>query len=265
MRKLFTLFLTVALLLTLAPAAMAASTAASAAWLNTSELENGVIGVQYKSASGKGLKLVVAKDGTSYTYDLNNAGHEEFFPLQSGSGAYKVTVLENTSGNKYRSIYSQTVSLKLKDASLVYLNSVQNVNWTEAEKTVAKALELTGSLKTDKAKVQAIYDYVIKTVKYDNELAKTVKAGYIPDIDAVLASRKGICYDYASLFAAMARSVGIPAKLLMGQADDVEQYHAWNEVYLDGKWITVDTTVDAVKGNGSFAKDAAKYAAAKIY
>lgn len=74
--------------------------------------------------------------------------------------------------------------------------------------------------------------WVTDNVAYDTQLAATVKSGYVPDPDSVLAKRSGICYDYASLMAAMVRSQGIPARLVVGYAAD-NIYHAWNEG-LDG-------------------------------
>lgn len=265
MRKLFTLLLAAVMLLSVAPVSAWAAASDADSWLNKDNLGRGVIGVHYKADSGKNLKLQITKDGLSYTYDLAKDGTEEFFPLQSGNGSYKIAVMENTGGNKYKNVYSSAFNMELKDGSAVYLNSIQNINWSQAGKTVQKAKQLTAGLVNNTAKVQAIYDYITASIVYDDELAASVKPGYIPELDDVLRVKKGICYDYASLFAAMARSAGIPAKLLMGASDYVDTYHAWNQVYLNGEWVTVDTTVDAVKGNGVFAKDASKYRAAKVY
>ena len=55
-------------------------------------------------------------------------------------------------------------------------------------------------------------------------------------MDKVLAEKKGICFDYASLMAAMLRSQGIPTKLVIGYAGDA--YHAWIHTYIPEKgWI----------------------------
>lgn len=55
----------------------------------------------------------------------------------------------------------------------------------------------------------------------------------------------------------------------MGNTSYVTQYHAWNEVLMDGKWVTIDTTVDASsaksKKNTDFIKASSKYTAAKYY
>ena len=242
-----------------------ASAASAASWLNDSKLSAGSIGVQYQADSGARVKVMVTKDGTSYTYDLKNNGTEESFPLQLGSGTYKIAVLENTTGNKYKSVYSATKDVVLADANAVYLNSTQNVNWAAAPEVVAKAKELTAGLNTDEAKVKAIYDYIIGSVTYDYELAANVATGYIPNLSQVLVDGTGICYDYSSLFAALTRSGGVPTKLMMGTSEYVNVYHAWNEVLLNGAWVTVDTTVDAGSGSAAFAKDSSKYVAAKSY
>ena len=70
--------------------------------------------------------------------------------------------------------------------------------------------------------------------------------GYIPNIDSVLSEQKGICYDYAAVLASLLREAGLPAKLVMGYREDMDAYHAWNQVLADGRWITVDATYGAV-------------------
>lgn len=261
MRKVFTFLLAVTLLLTFAPvAAFAAETSTAGSWLNAANLDKGVVGIDYESAGTARTKLMITKEKTSYTYDLAAKGTEEFFPLQMGNGSYKISILENTSGNKYKSVYSKTVEVAIANAGAVYLNSVQNVSWAGASNAIAKAKELTKNLTSDSDKVEAIYNFVVNAISYDNSLAATVAAGYIPDVDSVLAEGTGICYDYASLFAAMTRSIGIPTKLEMGTSEYVTEYHAWNEVQLNGEWVTVDSTV-----GGEMVKDAAKYTVAKTY
>ena len=56
----------------------------------------------------------------------------------------------------------------------------------------------------------------------------------------------GDCNEHASLFAALARSIGIPAAIATGvtRLGDAMYYHAWNEVCLNGQWYSLDTTTD---------------------
>jgi Transglutaminase-like superfamily len=66
----------------------------------------------------------------------------------------------------------------------------------------------------------------------------------IPDARTTLSTRIGDCNEHAALFAALARNVGIPTRVIAGVTfyDGAFYYHAWNEVCLDDKWYSVDTT-----------------------
>lgn len=238
-------------------------------WLGLEQLNRGAIVIRYDVKAGIKTKLVIAKGQNKYTYGLIPNKQQEVFPLQMGNGDYTITVLEQISGTKYKIVKEADVTLKLPDRSHVFLNSVQNINWSSSDKATELAKKLTRSAKSDKEKVEVIYEYIIGTIKYDTALASSELTDYLPDIDRTLEGKKGMCYDYASLFASMLRSVDIPTKLVMGSTDYVDVYHAWNEVYLNGKWVTIDTTVDASwKSKGAafkMIKDASRYSAAKYY
>ncbi len=63
----------------------------------------------------------------------------------------------------------------------------------------------------------------------------------------VLACRKGKCTEYATLFASLARSVGIPTRIALGDRMVGGQWagHMWNEVFV-GRWIPVDAGANEV-------------------
>ncbi len=74
----------------------------------------------------------------------------------------------------------------------------------------------------------------------------------------IVKSRKAVCLGFATLMASLCRSIDIPCNVVSGYALGVgndtawtdisiatdEQNHAWNEVYVDGRWMIVDTTWD---------------------
>ena len=66
----------------------------------------------------------------------------------------------------------------------------------------------------------------------------------IPDALTTLKNRLGDCNEHASLFAALSRAAGIPTKIAAGVVfhNGAFYYHAWNEVCLEGSWISLDTT-----------------------
>jgi len=270
MKKLLLTCLTAFTLISFAPTHTYASTLSTTdSWLDTSTVSEGFIAVHYNAPSHTRTKLMISKNDVNYTYDLNATQADSSFPLQLGNGTYNVTILENTSGNSYKKVQGDSLEMNLNDANAVYLASTQNVDWKNASAVISKAQQLTKNATTDEQKAQAIYNYITTNVKYDYKFASALPAVYVPNAANTLVSNTGICYDYASLNAAMLRSVGVPTKLVMGTSTNVKEYHAWNEVFLNGQWVTVDTTIDAtLKQNGkttTLAKNAAEYKAAKTY
>lgn len=63
---------------------------------------------------------------------------------------------------------------------------------------------------------------------------------YRPDPDATVKSQKGICWDFAVLAKVMLESQGIKCRVVIGHSDN--EYHAWNDVWLDGEWVRYDMT-----------------------
>ncbi len=59
----------------------------------------------------------------------------------------------------------------------------------------------------------------------------------------VLHAREGVCRDYAALYTALARAVGIPSRMCSGVVywEDGFYYHAWAESYV-GQWLAFDPT-----------------------
>ena len=109
--------------------------------------------------------------------------------------------------------------------------------WYTADmKAVKLAEELSGESADDLDFVGRVYEYVTRHIVYDEVFAASAPVNYIPDVDQVLESGKGICMDYAALMTAMLRSQGIPAKMDIGYSGDA--YHAWLSVYIKEKgWV----------------------------
>ena len=220
------------------------------------------------NCSGAGKKLMVrvygpsyGVNGTKYTYNLN-PGEWTTFPLSDGSGAYKVVVHENTTGNKYSTLLTAEFTVTLTDEFAPFLRPNQYVNYQNAVNSIAKAAQLTQRVADPLVKVEKIYQFVVNNVTYDQQKAATVQSGYLPVLDETLATGKGICFDYAALMAGMLRSQGVPCKLVVGYAGTV--YHAWisvwtaetgwidGAVYFDGaSWHRMDPTFISSGGNSA--------------
>jgi transglutaminase-like putative cysteine protease len=93
-------------------------------------------------------------------------------------------------------------------------------------------------------KARGIYDYVFTTMRYD----KSGTGWGHGDVLYACDAKKGNCTDFHSLFIAMARSQGIPARFEIGfplppdkHSAEITGYHCWSDFYIEGKgWIPVD-------------------------
>ncbi len=212
-------------------------------YLDYSHAEDGYMMVKTVKKTTKRLKLRVKFGDNTMTYDLDNSGNFEVFPLQYGSGTYKVTLYKQVNGNKYSEdgVASFKAELKREDASFLCPN--QYVNYTEDSPAVKKSFEICEGISGEKEKFDAICKY-IKTngFIYDYIKSVQVKSGTLPDIDGCFKTKRGICQDLSAMAVAMMRVQGIPAKLMVGYADN--NYHAWVQVTIDGKDILYDPTAE---------------------
>lgn len=102
---------------------------------------------------------------------------------------------------------------------------------------IKKAAEVIGDAATQKEKVDRLAKWV-----YDN--VKKEAAFTFPSTIEVLKTMRGDCNEHAALFVGLARAAGIPTRVAagLGYLDGRMYYHAWNEVWLDGRWLPIDTT-----------------------
>ena len=237
----------------------------ASATVDVSNKSQGYFTVKY-TGSNPMVKVLVKKDGSTYQYTLSTNGSIEVFPLPLGSGTYNIGIYEQVSGSSYSVALQQDVSINISNSLSPFLYPNQQVNFSQGSACVTRSAQVCAGKNSDVEKVSAIFKYVTDNIKYDQAEANAIINGslknYCPNPDEVLSTRKGICYDYASLMAAMCRAQGIPTKLVKGYVGSDGLYHAWNQVYLNNEgWITVEfkaragfNTVDATFYAGSSNK-----------
>ncbi|MGQ9512967.1 stalk domain-containing protein [Thermodesulfitimonas sp.] len=166
--------------------------------------------------------------------------------LPFGPGDYRVTLCSPPENDTLAGRVQFRVR-NLGRTELRYLVPTDWIDWDHPE-----ILKLARQLKRDKPweTVLAVHDWVAKEITYDTAAARLPR---IPHKRAseVLFTRSGVCEDFSRLFAALCRANGIPAAVVRGLARQENEpwppqpNHAWNEVLVNGRWITVDVTWDA--------------------
>lgn len=225
-------------------AATAVPSSDGAATIDISHLADGYVAARATDTAR--LKFQIICGQSTYNYDLDSAGTSGIFPLSCGDGSYTFRVMRNTSGDKYVEVQSVTADVSMRDEFQPFLRNNVICNYAEGSRCVQMADRFRTESTTELDLVTKIYDYITDNITYDYDKAGTVETGYLPDPDGVLSAKKGICFDYASLAAAMMRSQGIPCKIVTGYVDPDNIYHAWNIIYFeDTGWVSVEISVES--------------------
>jgi transglutaminase-like putative cysteine protease len=121
-----------------------------------------------------------------------------------------------------------------------------------------------------KAKAKAVYDWTIENMYRD---PNTVGCG-LGDVITLLSMPSGKCTDIHSVFVALCRAAGVPAREIFGirqgkapEVDITTWQHCWAEFYLPGYgWVPVDPAdvlkkmlVENLKRSDPKIKEARKY------
>lgn len=160
--------------------------------------------------------------------------------------SFRVVVKDADSQDSKGVIAEQTGNKRV----IVYYNGVTLEEGIKSNNQIDSfAKELGSKYSSSKDKAKAIYTWVGTNISYDNDKANrvlsndyNVKSGAIPTYQ----TKKGICFDYACLYVAMARANGLKVRIITGEGFNGVSWvsHAWNQVFIpeENKWINVDPT-----------------------
>jgi transglutaminase-like putative cysteine protease len=111
------------------------------------------------------------------------------------------------------------------------------------------APEIKAAAETMVAGVTGVRARAERLTREVNQLVEKRPTVSLPSALEVLRTRMGDCNEHTVLFVALARSIGIPARINVGLAfvRGAFYYHAWPEVYIEessgqGLWLPVDPT-----------------------
>ncbi|MGM9973499.1 MAG: transglutaminase-like domain-containing protein [Clostridiaceae bacterium] len=174
--------------------------------------------------------------------------------------SFKVQIKDGGTVTPWEDIKSLK-DITFNNKQIVYYNGVTLDEAIKSDENIDyTAVSLTEDLDSDRSKARTLYTYVGSNIQYDD-----AKAGRILNNDfstgsgaiEAFRSKKGICFDYASLYVAMCIASDLKVRMVTGEGYNGVAWisHAWNEVYLEDedRWIQVDTTF--YKGGNYFNSD----------
>lgn len=156
-------------------------------------------------------------------------------------------------------VYDDNVVLyeKTKSVSRALRNTYDICGNAKSIATLAQSV--TSGYDSDYDKALALHDWVALNISYDSDSIDGLSNNAPYVASDVLSTGRAVCLGYANLYAALCRSIDIPCNVVTGYALGVgdgdsswntenlgttDGNHAWNEVYVDNRWIVVDTTWD---------------------
>ena len=128
----------------------------------------------------------------------------------------------------------------LPDDVLAFLVSSR---YCDSDKLADFAWATFGGLTSGYRRVKAICDFVHSKIKFSYPDARPTRAASDSMQEGI-----GVCRDFAHLAVALCRCMNIPARYCTGYLGDIGvpvdvnpgDFSAWLEVFLDGRWYTMD-------------------------
>jgi hypothetical protein len=157
----------------------------------------------------------------------------------SGSKSFEVTVHVETPAAVEAA--TDTLSPSLRKSFLASTVAIQ----TEHKEIVAQAQKIVSPGDSDLKKITKLVNWTADTIK--NEVKDSLTAV------SVLREKEGECQGHAILYTAMARSLGIPTRVVTGIVYTKDMgflYHAWAESFIGG-WLAVDPTFRQVPADAT--------------
>jgi Transglutaminase-like superfamily len=161
--------------------------------------------------------------------------------------------LPNIINDSFKIYDSKNESIDFHNATnsdIIYYNGVTLAQGVKSNEEIDNlGISIASNFNDTYGRAKEIYKWVGSKITYDNDKAiqvmnnsRDVESGAIP----TFYSRKGVCFDYACLYVAMARANDIKVRLIVGEGFNGKTWisHAWNEVYIpeEDRWINVDPT-----------------------
>jgi transglutaminase-like putative cysteine protease len=149
---------------------------------------------------------------------------------------------------------------QMVDGDIIELSDARQLEAGPADRDLERYLKPEPFIESDAPEIRAEAENMVagiigtraraeRLVREVNSYVEKRPTVSLPSALEVLRTKVGDCNEHTALFVAMARSIGIPARISVGLAyvRGAFYYHAWPEVYIDegqgrGLWLPVDPT-----------------------
>ncbi|MDR0885914.1 MAG: transglutaminase domain-containing protein, partial [Clostridiales Family XIII bacterium] len=249
--------------------------------INLSNIDSGYIQIRYNGSHNHMVIEVRCVDRNGNVHELSSkkgmispyfeypvgAGWQGY-ALPYGSGTYTINCIpydkyNNKEISKCKKNEIATFAFKaVYDELTTYQYRNVYSNYDEDSATVgiaayllSRAERTKGQKLTDKEKTEVIIPFIRENIKEDDIQVKQSKMEKdkhykFPDVDKAINTGVGNCNERSAVAAIMLKSQSIPVKIIHGYIlrkdangkAPTRIYHAWLNVYRDGRWAMYDPT-----------------------
>lgn len=203
------------------------------------------------------LKILIIKDGVKEWKEVKvtDGKFSEKLWLTSGEGTYTISIMIKKIGNVYS--YGPKINIYTEKEISKYEVECKDIE-SEDKEIVELADRITKGKTTDIEKARSIYEWVSNNINYDyDKLNDQMSSDFTGNYGALntLKTKKGVCYDYSTLTAALGRAAGLKVKVVLGYSDgNKEALHNWNEFYVSSQntWIKADASSASTSKTDNF-------------
>lgn len=197
---------------------------------NEIELSNSLSNIAQKENGKEEINIAFQNAWSAFRLD-----HPEVFDINI-KDVY-LTTKTTTIGKKTKyEFYLNSKEQKSSDS----INKISNLVNQKKDNIIAS---LKNSNNTNTAKILNVHNWLIDNLKYDITMRKENNT----NIYGALIENEVVCEGYAKAFKYILDELDIPCVIVCGDVQDedgVSQKHAWNDVYLNGVWYSIDVTWD---------------------
>jgi transglutaminase-like putative cysteine protease len=162
-------------------------------------------------------------------------------PSPSRTLTYKFDV---TRKERITKDFTTTRELPLSQREIAKFLTLDDYNPSAQQKVKDLAARITKGKSTVLAKAKAVYGWIVENMHRD----ANVKGCGFGEVDKLVETLGGKCADIHSVFVALARASGVPAREIYGlrmpagsSGDATKAQHCWAEFYLPGYgWVVAD-------------------------
>jgi|GEM_PF-728309 len=193
--------------------------------------------------------IPASSESDTMVVKLENGKFQKRIYFKEGKGEYQITYFTTVNEIRTQGTFTYLDQLKVQNddsSDKSFLLPSLEVQ-SDDSRIIEIARKLSVGATDQKELVKRIHYFVASTIRYNDE--GYADGSYVNDeTDAltVLNTKKTVCAGYSSFFAAIARASGIKTAVVHGPAKIAKgwELHAWNEVFIDGKWESLDVTWD---------------------